>query len=61
MKSLQQTEADTLRVLRLAVEGAADKHRRMGVPMVIWKNGRIEEILPKSNKSQKRFGGKSKG
>ena len=47
MKTLQQTEEATLKVLRSAVEGAAEKHRRMGVPMVVWKNGRIAEVLPK--------------
>jgi NCAIR mutase (PurE)-related protein len=59
MKSLRQTEEDTLKVLRLAVKGAAEKHRRMGVPMVVWKDGRIAEILPKSIKSHKKSQKKS--
>ena len=46
MKSLQKTEDATLRILREAVDGAAEKHRLMGVPMVVWKNGRMMEILP---------------
>ena len=53
MKSLQQTEKATLKVLRSAVEGAAEKHRRMGVPMVVWKNGQTAQILPKRKKSAK--------
>jgi hypothetical protein len=53
MKTLQQTEEATLKVLRSAVEGAAEKHRRMGVPMVVWKNGRIAEIIPKAKMSPK--------
>ena len=31
---------------RLAVEVAAKKHCQMGVPMVVWKNGKILEFLP---------------
>jgi hypothetical protein len=51
MKSLQKIEDATLKVLRAAVDGAAEKHRLMGVPMVIWKNGRMVEILPEAKKS----------
>ena len=51
MKSLQKIEEATLKILRTAVDGAAEKHRLMGVPMVIWKNGRMEEILPEAKKS----------
>ena len=53
MKSLKQTEEATLKVLRLAVEEAAEKHRRMGVPMVVWKNGRTALVLPKRKRSPK--------
>lgn len=53
MKSIQQTAEEVLKVLRLAVENAAEKHRRMGVPMVVWKNGQTAQILPKRKKSAK--------
>jgi len=56
MKSLQQTEEATLKILRSAGERAAEKHRRMGVQMVVWKNERIAEIIPKSIKSRKKSG-----
>jgi hypothetical protein len=51
MKSLQKIEDATLKVLCEAVDGAAEKHRLMGVPMVVWKNGRMVEILPEAKKS----------
>jgi hypothetical protein len=28
------------------VEKAAEKHRLMGVPMVVWKDGKVVEFLP---------------
>lgn len=46
MKSLRQTERETLRVLRDAVAEAAEKHRRMGVPMAVWKDGKVALITP---------------
>jgi len=43
---LKQTEREALRVLRDAVSKAADKHRRMGVPMAVWQNGRAVLVTP---------------
>jgi hypothetical protein len=33
--------------MKRAVEKAAEKHRLMGVPMVVWKDGKVVEFLPK--------------
>jgi hypothetical protein len=32
--------------MKRAVEKAAEKHRRMGVPMAVWKDGKAVEFLP---------------
>jgi hypothetical protein len=47
IKSLKETAEETLNILNLAVEDATKKHCRMGVPMVVWENGKILEFLPK--------------
>ena len=54
MKTLKQTERETLRVLRDAVAKAADKHRRMGVPMAVWRNGKAVLITPAPPKKARR-------
>ena len=51
IKSLKETSEETLNILNLAVEVAAKKHCQMGVPMVVWKNGKILEFLPQRKKS----------
>lgn len=51
IKSLKETSEETLNILNLAVEVAAKKHCQMGVPMVVWKNGKILEYLPQRKKS----------
>jgi hypothetical protein len=33
--------------MKRAVEKAAEKHRLMGVPMVVWKDGKVVEFLSK--------------
>jgi hypothetical protein len=34
--------------MKRAVEKAAKKHRLMGVPMVVWKDGKVVEFLPEA-------------
>ena len=31
--------------MKRAVEKAAEKHRLMGVPMVVWKDGKVVELV----------------
>lgn len=47
MKTLRKFERDGLRALREAVLEAAEHHRRMGVPMAIWRDGRVVEVMPR--------------
>ena len=54
MQTLKQTERETLRVLRDAVAKAADKHRRVGVPMAVWRNGKTVRITPAPPKKARR-------
>ena len=32
------------RAMRRAVEGAIEEHRRHGVPMVIWRDGKVVQV-----------------
>jgi hypothetical protein len=46
MKTAHQRIQEISKVMKMAVEKAAEKHRLMGVPMVIWKDGKVVEFLP---------------
>jgi hypothetical protein len=47
MKTAHQRIQEISKVMKRAVEKAAEKHRLMGVPMVVWKDGKVVEFLPK--------------
>ena len=46
MKTAHQRIQEISKVMKRAVEKAAEKHRLMGVPMVVWKDGKVVEFLP---------------
>ena len=46
MKTAHQRIQEIYKVMKRAVEKAAEKHRLMGVPMVVWKDGKVVEFLP---------------
>ena len=46
MKTAHQRIQKISRVMKSAVEKAAEKHRLMGVPMAVWKDGKVVEFLP---------------
>ena len=46
MKTPHQRIQEISRVMKRAVEKAAEKHRLMGVPMAVWKDGKVVEFLP---------------
>ena len=46
MKTAHQRIQEISRVMKRAVEKAAEKHRLMGVPMVVWKDGKVVEFMP---------------
>jgi len=47
MKTAHQRIQEISKVMKRAVEKAAEKHRLMGVPMVVWKDGKVVEFMPK--------------
>jgi hypothetical protein len=47
MKTPHQRIQEISRVMKRAVEKAAEKHRLMGVPMAVWKDGKVVEFVPK--------------
>jgi hypothetical protein len=47
MKTPHQRIQEISRVMTRAVEKAAEKHRLMGVPMAVWKDGKVVEFLPR--------------
>jgi hypothetical protein len=49
MKTAHQRIQEISKVMKRAVEKAAEKHRLMGVPMVVWKDGKVVEFLPEPN------------
>lgn len=53
MKTAHQRIQEIAQVMKRGVEKAADKHRLMGVPMVVWKDGKIVEFLPKQVSGKK--------
>jgi hypothetical protein len=46
MKTAHQRIQEISKVMQRAVEKAAEKHRLMGVPMAVWKDGKVVEFLP---------------
>ena len=46
MKTAHQRIQEISKVMKRAVEKAAEKHRIMGVPMAVWKDGKVVEFLP---------------
>jgi hypothetical protein len=46
MKTAHQRIQEISKVMKRAVEKAAEKHRLMGVPMAVWKDGKVVEFLP---------------
>jgi hypothetical protein len=46
METPHQRIQEISRVMKRAVEKAAEKHRFMGVPMAVWKDGKVVEFLP---------------
>lgn len=42
--------AQILEAIHRGVEKAAELHRRMGVPMVVWKDGKTVEIMPQKKR-----------
>ena len=46
MKTPHQRIQEIAHVMERAVKKAAEKHRLMGVPMVIWKDGKVVEFMP---------------
>lgn len=51
MKTAHQRIQEISEVMKRAVEKAAEKHRLMGVPMVVWKDGKVVEFLPKPTRA----------
>jgi hypothetical protein len=47
MKTPHQRIQEISRVMKRAVEKAGEKHRLMGVPMAVWKDGKVVEFLPR--------------
>jgi|688.fasta_scaffold85840_3 hypothetical protein len=47
MITLKNKEILILDAINKGVEKAAERHRRMGVPMVIRKDGKTVEIIPR--------------
>ena len=45
-----------IRALRRAVEKAVQEHRRFGVPLVIWRNGKMARISASSVRLRKSTG-----
>ena len=35
-----------IRALRQAVKGAVEEHRRLGIPLIVWRNGKVVRLSP---------------
>ena len=46
MKTAHQRIQEISKVMKRAVEKAAEEHQLMGVPMAVWKDGKVVEFLP---------------
>ena len=53
MKTAHQRIQEIYKVMKRGVEKAAEKHRLMGVPMVVWKDGKVVEFLPEPARGKK--------
>jgi hypothetical protein len=61
MKTAHQRIQKISKVMKRAVEKAAEKHRLMGVPMVIWKDEKVVEFLPEPARAPRPRKEKSEG
>ena len=46
--SMSDTAAEALTALRQAVNEVVESHRHAGRPLVVWKDGKVEKVLPGS-------------
>lgn len=54
MKTSRNKETLILDAINKGVEKAAERHRRMGVPMIVRKDGKTVEIMPRKKRASGR-------
>ena len=52
-KQLSQLHKNAAKAMRGAVEKVVEEHRRTGIPLAVWKNGKVASIQAKNLKLSK--------
>ena len=53
MKTPSEQAQKTLTVLQQAVAEALEKKRKLGQYAVVWRNGKVVQLIPKTNANEK--------